>query len=55
MEKEKSKFLFNEFALAKVFRARFLEALTKADLNVPNSVPENGWSTARAPEKDCPL
>ena len=38
-KKKKSKFLFNEFALAKVFRARFLEALTKADLSVPNSVP----------------
>ena len=38
-KKKKSKFLFNEFALAKVFRARILEALTKADLSVPNSVP----------------
>jgi hypothetical protein len=38
-KKKKSKFLFNEFALAKVFRARFLEALTKADLSIPNSVP----------------
>jgi len=38
-KKKKSKFLFNEFALAKVFHARFLEALTKADLRVPNSVP----------------
>jgi hypothetical protein len=38
-KKKKNKFLFNEFALAKVFRARFLEALTKADLRVPDSVP----------------
>jgi hypothetical protein len=38
-KKKKSKFLFNEFALAKVFRARFLEALTKANLSVPTSVP----------------
>jgi hypothetical protein len=39
-KKKKSKFLFNEFALAKVFRARFLTALTKAGLCVPNSVPK---------------
>lgn len=38
-KKKKSKYLFNEFALAKVFRARFLEALTKAGLSVPDSVP----------------
>lgn len=38
-KKKKSTYLFNEFALAKVFRARFLQALTKAGLSVPNSVP----------------
>jgi hypothetical protein len=38
-KKKKSKYLFNEFALAKVFRARFLEALIKAGLRAPNSVP----------------
>lgn len=38
-KKKKSKYLFNEFALAKVFRARFLAALPKAGLSVPNSVP----------------
>lgn len=38
-KKKKSKYLFNEFALAKVFRARFLEALTKAGLCLPDSVP----------------
>lgn len=38
-KKKKAKYLFNEFALAKVFRARFLEALIKAGLNVPGSVP----------------
>lgn len=38
-KKKKSKYLFNEFALAKVFRARFLEALTKAGLSVPDSGP----------------
>jgi len=38
-KKKKSKYLFNEFALAKVFRARFLEALTKAGLSVSRAVP----------------
>jgi len=38
-KKKKSKYLFNEFALAKVFRARFLQALIKAGLNVSGSVP----------------
>jgi len=38
-KKKKSKYLFNEFALAKVFRARFLEALVKAGIGVPDSVP----------------
>jgi len=38
-KKKKTKYLFNEFALAKVFRARFLQALTKAGLSVPGSVP----------------
>ena len=39
-KKKKSKYLFNEFALAKVFRARFLEALTKAGLSLPHAVPQ---------------
>jgi len=38
-KKKKSKYLFNEFALAKVFRARFLTALTKAGVKIPSSVP----------------
>lgn len=38
-KKKKTKYLFNEFALAKVFRARFLEALKKAKLSIPNSLP----------------
>ncbi len=38
-KKKKSKYLFNEFALAEVFRARFLEALNKAGLSAPNSLP----------------
>ena len=39
-KKKKSKYLFNEFALAKVFRARFLKAATKAGLSLPN-YPQN--------------
>jgi len=38
-KKKKDKYLFNEFALAKVFRARFLEALNEAGLCPPNSLP----------------
>ena len=38
-KKKKTKYLFNAFALAKVFRARFLEALNKAKLPIPNSLP----------------
>jgi hypothetical protein len=37
-KKKKRKYLFNEFALAKVFRARFLEGLTKAGLSVPRAI-----------------
>ena len=39
-KKKKGKYLFNEFALASVFRARFLEALKKAGLSAPNSLPK---------------
>lgn len=38
-KKKKGKYLFNEFALAKVFRARFLDAMNKAGLCLPNSLP----------------
>ena len=38
-KKKKGKYLFNEFALAKVFRARFLEALKKTELSAPGSLP----------------
>jgi hypothetical protein len=43
-KKKKGKYLFNEFALAKVFRRRFLEALNKARLSVPNLLPHK-WVT----------
>jgi hypothetical protein len=38
-KKKKDKYLFNEFALAKVFRARFLQALNNAGLGRPHSLP----------------
>ena len=38
-KKKKGKYLFNEFAMAKVFRARFLAALNKAKLPIPKNVP----------------
>ena len=38
-KKKKSKYLFNEFALAKVFRARFRDAATRAGLRLPDSLP----------------
>ncbi len=38
-KKVKGKFLFNEFALAKVFRARVIDALNQAGLPIPVGVP----------------
>lgn len=38
-KKKKGKFLFNEFALAKVFRARFIDALKNAGISIPKNVP----------------
>ncbi len=38
-KKKKGKYLFNEFSLATVFRARFLEALKAAGLSAPKNVP----------------
>lgn len=39
-KKTKGKYLFNEFALAKVFRARFLQAMNTAGLVIPYKLPE---------------
>ena len=39
MEKKKGRFLFNETALAKVFRARLLAALNHAAMPIPTGVP----------------
>jgi hypothetical protein len=38
-KKKKGKYLFNKFAMAKVFRARFLAALKNAGLSIPKNVP----------------
>ena len=38
-KKKKGKYLFNNQAMAKVFRARFLAALNQAGLSIPKSVP----------------
>ena len=38
-KKKKRKYLFNAFALAKVFRARFLATMNAADLAIPDPLP----------------
>jgi len=43
-KKTKGKYLFNEFALAKVFRARFLTAIKTAGLSIPAQLPAQ-WVT----------
>jgi hypothetical protein len=45
-KKKKGKFLFNESALAKVFRARFLKALKDDGLPFPKTCLPNGWLIA---------
>ncbi len=47
-KKVKGEYLFNEFNLAKVFRARFLAAVTKAGLKIPVGAPK-GWVVNCAP------
>jgi hypothetical protein len=39
-KKKKDKYLFNEAALAKVFRARFLAAMKAAQLTIPDDLPD---------------
>jgi len=53
-KKKKSKYLFNEFALARVFRARFLDTLNKAGLAVPVSVPRKWVVDCRHAGKGLP-
>jgi hypothetical protein len=43
-KKKKGKYLFNEFALAEVFRARFLTAIKTAGLSIPAHLPAQ-WVT----------
>ena len=38
-KKKKGKYLFSEYAMARVFRARFLEALKNARLSIPSEMP----------------
>jgi hypothetical protein len=55
-KKKKSKYLFNEFALAKVFRARFLEASDKAGLEFAQaSSPKMGGQLQTRREGALPL
>jgi len=34
------KYLFNEFSLAKVFRARFIDALNQKNFSIPYNMPK---------------
>jgi hypothetical protein len=43
-KKVKGRYLFNEFALARVFRARMLDGLNRARLTLPNDMPDK-WVT----------
>ena len=46
-KKVKGRYLFNEFALAKVFRARMLDGLNKAGLPIPGNAPEQWVADCR--------
>jgi hypothetical protein len=46
-KKKKGKYLFNKQAIAKVFRARFLEALSEAGFSIPKRVPEKWVADCR--------
>jgi len=53
-KKLKGQFLFNEFALAKVFRARLLKALVDAGLDLPKHIPEQWVVNVRHVGKGLP-
>lgn len=53
-KKLKGKYLFHEFALAKVFRARFLEAANKEELTIPVDVPKEWIVNCRHVGKGLP-
>jgi len=46
-KKLKGQYLFNEFALAKVFRARFIDALNAQKITIPNKVPHKWIANVR--------
>jgi len=53
-KKLRGKYLFNEFALAKVFRARMLAALDNLSLTLPDAVPANWVVDCRHVGKGLP-
>jgi hypothetical protein len=53
-KKLKGNYLFNAFALAKVFRARFLEAMTAEGLSVPADLPDKWVVDCRSVGKGQP-
>lgn len=52
--KLKGNYLFNEFALARVFRARFLDAINKAGYCLPKNVPQQWLKNCRHVGKGAP-
>lgn len=52
--KLRGKYLFNEFNLAKVFRARFLESLGDTTLTLPRNIPEKWVANCRHVGKGLP-
>lgn len=53
-KKLKGKYLFNEFALASVFRARFLKALITAGFSIPKKTPSKWVADVRHVGKGLP-
>ncbi|NOR43832.1 MAG: IS91 family transposase [Gammaproteobacteria bacterium] len=53
-KKLKGKYLFNEFALATVFRARLLDALKSADFSIPEKTPKKWVVDVRHVGKGLP-
>ncbi len=53
-KKLKGKYLFNEFSLAKVFRARFLEVLNKETIAIPKNTPQKWVANVQHVGKGLP-
>ena len=53
-KKLKGQYLFNEFALAKVFRARFIEALKEKGFSIPEKTPKQWVADVRHVGKGLP-